>query len=103
MQVKKAWQFLLFNSNKGYYTGYKGPEMFGDLDRARVFRTHGEAHMAMLGLNIPLEVESVLLWHRTESVTADTNSTISFDEHKKVAAKPLRNHLRVVSNNTINE
>ncbi len=102
MQVKKAWQFLLFNSEKGYYTGYKGPEMFGELDRARVFRTHGEAHMAMLGLNVVLEVESVLLWHRTDEVEVESCNRFS-GYNPKVAAKPLRNHLRVVANNTINE
>ncbi len=64
MQVHKAWQFLLFNVNKGYFTGYKGQEMFGELDRAQVFRTKSEAHMAALGVKEILELESVLIWHR---------------------------------------
>ena len=98
MQVKKAWQFLLVNDQLGYYTGYKGPEMFGELDRAKVYRPHGEAHMAALGIKHPLEVESVLIWHRTQQ-----DNEITDNVNPKSTSNPLRNHLRVVSSNSFSE
>ena len=65
MTVNKAWQFLLLHPNKGYYTGYKGDEMFGDFERAKIYRTRDEAFMETLSIPYKLELESVLLWHRT--------------------------------------
>ncbi len=65
MKVNKAWQFLLVHPTKGYYTGYKGQEMFGDLERAKIYRTRDEAFMDTLAIPYKLEFEQVLIWHRT--------------------------------------
>lgn len=58
VNVGKAWHYLLIHPEKGYYTGYKGLEAFGDLESARIYRTEQEAYMARLRAGMEVRVES---------------------------------------------
>lgn len=80
VNVGKAWHYLLIHPEKGYYTGYKGLEAFGDLESARIYRTEQEAYMARLRAGMEVRVESCLLWHssrpnNTEGKSAQVSHT----------------------------
>jgi hypothetical protein len=106
MTVNKAWQFLLLHPIKGYYTGYKGDEMFGDFERAKIYRTRDEAFMDTLSIPHKLELESVLLWHRTinetklrpvnfsnENQDAPLSEAASVDSYARKSESALNNPL----------
>ena len=124
MNVGKAWHYLLVHPSKGYYTGYKGPEAFGTLEDAKVYRTEQEAYMARLIAGVGVYVESCLLWHNRTASTLNessesnsgqsdqtlnpTNSHVNYDsretrlknsnyvKHTKRAA--IRNKLKLITN-----
>lgn len=80
VNVGKAWHYLLIHPEKGYYTGYKGREAFGDLESARIYRTEQEAHMARLRAGMEVRVESCLLWHSSKGANSTANTTAPMDK-----------------------
>ena len=110
MNVGKAWHYLLVHPFKGYYTGYKGPEAFGTLEDAKVFRTEQEAYLARLTAGMEVQVESCLLWHnhnqQSHNQTGGSSSPTEelTHEHSKGNTGQVSNinadvgtHLRLIS------
>lgn len=93
MNVGKAWHYLLVHPTKGYYTGYKGPEAFGTLEDAKIYRTEQEAYMARLVAGLDVYVESCLLWHnRTASNLGEsTDENASSITPKSATENPNQN------------
>lgn len=95
MNVGKAWHYLLVHPSKGYYTGYKGPEAFGTLEDAKVYRTEQEAYMARLIAGVGVYVESCLLWHNRTASTLNESS----ESDSEQSTQPLnRNNLKLITN-----
>lgn len=103
MNVGKAWHYLLVHPEKGYYTGYKGPEAFGTLEDAKIYRTEQEAYMARLVAGLDVYVESCLLWHnRTASNlsapgTEDSSSAISHSASQNNSQNSSQNKAKQTS------